>query len=162
LLRKFHRRTNPMKFLVTILGSKNQKKYSDFWNLTSLGYLPYKYRLRRLNLSFVSEISRWDESDGTWVTILGSRNKNKHSRFWYLTSQRYFLYKFRLKKDKPWVFLSKFRCRTILMHFSLLISGKFHTRPTSASNFLSLKSWWSLVIHKKSSKIKISDTKWGK
>jgi hypothetical protein len=25
----------------------------------------------------------------------------------------------------PWVFLSKFRCRTILMHFSLPICGKF-------------------------------------
>jgi hypothetical protein len=29
------------------------------------------------------------------VTILGSRNKNKHSEFWYLTSQRYLLYRFR-------------------------------------------------------------------
>jgi hypothetical protein len=59
------------------------------------------------------------------VNILGSRNKNKHSEFSYLTSQRYLLYKFRLKKDKPWVFLSKFRCRTILKQFLLPICGKF-------------------------------------
>jgi hypothetical protein len=59
------------------------------------------------------------------VTILGSRNKNKHSQFWYLTSQRYLQYKFRLKKDKPWVFLSKFRCRRILMLLLLPICGKF-------------------------------------
>jgi hypothetical protein len=59
------------------------------------------------------------------VTIWGSKNKNKHSEFWYLTSQRYLLYKFRLKKDKPWVYLSKFRCRTILMHLLLLKCGKF-------------------------------------
>jgi hypothetical protein len=59
------------------------------------------------------------------VTILGSRNKNKQSKFWYLTCQRYLLYKFRLEKNKPWEFLSKFRCRTILMHFLLPICGKF-------------------------------------
>jgi hypothetical protein len=70
------------------------------------------------------------------VTILGSRNKNKHSEFWYFTSQRYLLYKFRLKKDKPWVFLNKFRCRTNLMHFILHTNmWQVYTRPTSASDF---------------------------
>jgi hypothetical protein len=72
------------------------------------------------------------------VTILGSRNKNKHSKFWYLTSQRYLLYKIRLEKDKPWVFLSKFRCRTILMHFLLPICGKF-TRAQLAHQIFLLK-----------------------
>jgi hypothetical protein len=71
------------------------------------------------------------------VTILGFRNKNKHSQFWYLTSQQYLLYKFRLKKDKPWVFFSKFRWRTILMHFLLVTTNmwQIYTRPTSASDF---------------------------
>jgi hypothetical protein len=71
------------------------------------------------------------------VTILGSRNKNKHSEFWYLTFQRYLLYKFRLKKDKPWIFLSKFRCRTILMFFLLLICGKFTRAQLAHQIFLS-------------------------
>jgi hypothetical protein len=73
------------------------------------------------------------------VTILGSRNKNKHSEFWYLTSQWYLLYKFRLKKDKPWVLLSKFRCGTILMHFLLLICDKF-TRAQLAHQIFSIKN----------------------
>jgi hypothetical protein len=59
------------------------------------------------------------------VTILGSRNKKKHSEFWYLTFQRYLLYKFRPKKNKPWIFLSKFRWRTILMHLLIPMCGKF-------------------------------------
>jgi hypothetical protein len=42
LLRKYHRRTNPMTFLATILGSKNQTKYSDFWNLTNPLQIPTK------------------------------------------------------------------------------------------------------------------------
>jgi hypothetical protein len=72
------------------------------------------------------------------VTNLGSRNKNKHSEFWYLTTQRYLLYKFWLKKDKPWVFFSKFRCRTILMHFLLLICGKFTRAQLAHQIFITI------------------------
>jgi hypothetical protein len=35
LLRKFYRRTNSMGLVITILGSKNQKKYTEFWNFPS-------------------------------------------------------------------------------------------------------------------------------
>jgi hypothetical protein len=69
------------------------------------------------------------------VTILGFRNKHNCSKFYNLTSQGYFIYKFRLKKVKPWVLLRKFHCRTNLMHlicstvkhmyFLLPICGKF-------------------------------------
>jgi hypothetical protein len=77
------------------------------------------------------------------VTILGSRNKNKHSEYWYLTSQRYLLYKFRLEKDKPWVFWSKFRCRTILMHFLLPICGKFTRAQLAHQIFYKAFVFWS-------------------
>jgi hypothetical protein len=75
------------------------------------------------------------------VTILRSKNQKKYSEFWYLTSQRYFLYKFRLKKDKPWVFLGKFRCRINLMHFLLLICGKF-TRAQLAHQIFIVEFVW--------------------
>jgi hypothetical protein len=78
------------------------------------------------------------------VNILGSRNKTKHSEFWFLTSQRYLLYKFRLKKDKPWVFLSKFRWRTILMHLLIPICGKF-TRAQLAHQIFLFKEYLEKV-----------------
>jgi hypothetical protein len=94
------------------------------------------------------------------VTILGSRNKNKHSEFWYLKFQRYLLYKFRLKTDKPWVFLSKFRCRTILMHFLLHTNmWQVYTRPTSASDFFLnkyLERFYQEFRDPKKSQLKIS------
>jgi hypothetical protein len=57
MLSKFVRRINLMTLLVTILGSRNQENYLEFRNLTFLGYLSYKFRLRKVKiLSFVEQI----------------------------------------------------------------------------------------------------------
>jgi hypothetical protein len=82
------------------------------------------------------------------VTIFGFRNKNKYSEFWFLTSQRYFLYKFRLKKDKPWVFLSKFRWRTILMHLLIPICGKFVDNQTSNLSCFGVAIWSFFFVNR--------------
>jgi hypothetical protein len=88
---------------------------------------------------------RWMNLTALLVTIFGSRSKYKHSDFWYLTSQRYLLYKFRLKKDKLWVLSSKFCCRTILMHFLLIICGKF-TRAQPAHQIFLYKFFFNVHI----------------
>jgi hypothetical protein len=43
LLSEFHRRTNLFALLFNNLGPETKKVFSEFSNLTSLGYLPHKF-----------------------------------------------------------------------------------------------------------------------
>jgi hypothetical protein len=61
--------------------------YSEFWNLESLGYLPYKFRLRKVKpWVLFSKFHRRTNLMALLVTILGFRNQNYYSEFWNLTS----------------------------------------------------------------------------
>jgi hypothetical protein len=86
LLKILFSRTHLMAFLVIILGSRSKKKYSELWNLESLGYLPYKFRLRRINTwVLLNKFHPRTHLMAFLVTILGSRNKKKYSEFWNWT-----------------------------------------------------------------------------
>jgi hypothetical protein len=68
--------------VVTILGSRNQKKYSKFLNLTSLGYLPYKFQLKNVEpWVLFSKFHRRTNLMAFLVTILGSRNQENTQNF---------------------------------------------------------------------------------
>jgi hypothetical protein len=79
LFNKFSRRINLMALLLTILGSRNKKMNSKFWNLAYLGYLPYKFRLRRVQTCvLLRKFHPKTNLTALLVTLMGSRNKKKH------------------------------------------------------------------------------------
>jgi hypothetical protein len=82
--------------------------YSEFWNLKSLGYHPYKFRLRKVNpWVLFSKFYRRSNLMAYLVTILGARNQKKYSEFKNFTSYRYLLYKFHLRKVKTLSFVKQ-------------------------------------------------------
>jgi hypothetical protein len=136
LFNKFHRRINLMVVLVTILGSRNTKKYSKFWNLTSLRYLPYKFRLRRVKTwVLLSKLHPRTYLMALLLTKSGSRNKN----FEMYILKGYLPYKFRLRKvEEAWFFF-----RTNLKHSLLPICGKF-TRALLAHQIFYFPQIWNI------------------
>jgi hypothetical protein len=135
-----------MTLLVTILGSRNKITNSEFWNLTYKGYPQYKFRLRKVKTCvLLRKFHSRSNLTALLVTTLCSRkNGLRILRFDVL---RVPLMQIPTKKRWTLSFVDKILLLKKLIAFHITNMWQIYTRPTSASDFLGMKSLktWTFV-----------------